>query len=184
MDSNQPNIEELITYSLRGDRFAQKSLFEHFAGRMMSLCHRYAKDKQEAEDILQEGFIKVFKNLKNYKGKGSFEGWIRTIIVNTALNKRSKLSFTREKSVEEAELYEEGYEPSIISKLSADEILKIINKLPEGYKIVFNLYAIEGYSHKDIAELLGIEEGTSRSQLAKARKMLKEKITSLTSIAI
>lgn len=174
MDTSKSNTEELISYCLQGDRFAQKSLFEKYAGKMMATCLRYATDRSDAQDILQEAFIKVFKNLKNFEKKGSFEGWIRTIVINTALNKKNKLSFSREKHVEENFLDVNNYEPSVISRLTADEILKFIDKLPEGYRIVFNLYVVEGYSHKEIGKLLDIKEASSRSQLAKARRMLQE----------
>lgn len=168
--------KDLIQKCIAGSRLHQKSLFDMYSKKMMTVCLRYGRDQQEAEDILQEGFIKVFKSLEKYKYKGSFEGWIRKIILNTALNKVSKKYFSHERdNIDDYDALE-ATTPEIISTLSVEEILKIISQLPKGYKIVFNLYAIEGYSHKEIAEMLEIEEGTSRSQLAKARKMLQEQV--------
>lgn len=168
---------DLILYSLKGDRDAQRDLFDMYAGKMMTVCRRYGRHDGEAEDILQEGFIKVFLNLKKYKFEGSFEGWIRRIIVNTALKYVSKSSFKKESyGIESYQLDPKPYAPKIYSKLNVDELMKLIDSLPEGYRLVFNLYAIEGYSHREISKLLKIEEGTSRSQLAKARKLLQKKL--------
>ncbi len=132
----------------------------------------------EAEDILQDAFIKIFSNLEKYEGKGSFEGWMRRIVVNTALKNYHKSSYQKEKIG--LEDYQGGsLNPEVISSLHEEEILNVIAKLPDGYRMVFNLYVIEGFSHKEIAEQLKIQESTSRSQLVKARKMLQSKITQL-----
>ena len=132
----------------------------------------------EAEDILQDAFIKIFSNLGKYEGKGSFEGWMRRIVVNTALKNYHKSSYQKEKIG--LEDYQEGaLNPEVLSSLHEEEIMNVIAKLPDGYRIVFNLYVIEGFSHKEIAAQLKIQESTSRSQLVKARKMLQSKITKL-----
>lgn len=183
MEKHDAHIEELITYCLRGDRFAQKSLFEMYSGKMMSVCRRYSSQKFDAEDILQEGFIKVFTNLSKYSGTGSFEGWIRRIMINTALNKISRKAFSQETAIEDVYI-EEVEESTVIAKLSADDILKLIEELPEGYKIVFNLYVIEGYAHKEISDMLDIEEATSRSQLLKARRLLQKKLNTLNYVSV
>lgn len=167
--------DELIKGCIRENRHCQRALYERFAGKMMTVCVRYTRHRLEAEDILQEGFIKVFNNISKFRGKGSFEGWIRRIMINTALSNYNKSSFKKE--LIGLEDYQSGVEqPKAIQKLTADEIMAVINTLPDGYKIVFNLYVIEEYSHKEIAEMLDITPSTSRSQLVKARRMLQKKI--------
>lgn len=137
----------------------------------------------EAEDILQDAFIKIFQNLEKFERKGSFEGWMRRITVNTALKNYKKSSYQKEKIG--LEDYQEGaLDPDVLASLGEEEILNVIAELPKGYRIVFNLYVIEGFSHREIAEQLGIQESTSRSQLVKARNMLKTKITQLMRIRI
>ena len=167
--------KQLIQACLKGDTRAQHRLFEQYAQHMMGVCIRYAKDYTEAEDILQEAFIRIFKSLRQFAFKGSFEGWIRRIVVNTAIKHYHKndkhhghmdLDIVRGKS----------FDPDIIERISAEEIMVLIAELPEGYRIVFNMYAVDGYSHKEIGEALGIEESTSRSQLVKARKALQHKL--------
>jgi len=137
----------------------------------------------EAEDILQDAFIKVFDNIGRFEFKGSFEGWIRRIVINTALKNYSKKSFKQEQIGLENQP-ELPLDPEIYSNLEEEELLRLINRLPDGYRLVFNLYAVEGYSHKEIADLLGIQESTSRSQLVKARKMLQGMIIDLQKIAV
>ncbi len=173
----------LIQECLSGNRTCQKQLFDMYAGKMMSVCHRYARHHSEAEDLVQEGFIKVFKNLDKFKFEGSFEGWIRRIMVNTALKYVSKKSFKNE-NIGLENTPEDSMDPAVMSKLSADELLNLVNALPAGYRVVFNLYAIEGYNHKEIAEELGIKESTSRSQLVKARRILQQKVIELHKIAV
>ncbi len=167
--------DELIKGCIRENKHCQRALYERFAGKMMTVCIRYTRHRLEAEDILQEGFIKVFNNISKFQGKGSFEGWIRRIMINTALSNYNKSSFQKE--LIGLEDYQSGVEqPKAIQQLTADEIMAVINTLPDGYKIVFNLYVIEEYSHKEIAEMLDITPSTSRSQLVKARRMLQKKI--------
>ena len=150
---------------------------------MFSVCVRYTRHEMEAEDVLQDAFIKIFDNIGKFEFKGSFEGWIRRIVVNTALKNYSKKSFKQEQIGLENHP-ELPMEPDIYKHLEEEALLGIIAKLPEGYRLVFNLYAIEGYSHKEIADMLGIQESTSRSQLVKARKMLQSMIIDLQKIAV
>lgn len=152
-------------------------LFEQHSGKMMTVCLRYAADQMEAEDLLMEGFVKVFRYLHQYKFEGSFEGWIRRIVVNTALKhiQKKKLHFEEVKEEKNTVSLDGG----AYQHLGEKEILELVRKLPDGYRVVFNLYAIEGYSHDEIAELLGIQAGTSRSQLVKARKLLQQQMASL-----
>ncbi len=165
--------QQLIERCLNGKKAAQRSLYDLYLGQLMTVCRRYARDDMEAEDFLQEGFIKVFKNLKNFRGEGSLYGWIKTIMVHTALRQiKKRMSFE-----DAADVYYLSSDPSVLSKLNAEDIIQTIQQLPEGYKMIFNLYHIEGYSHKEIGELLQIGESTSRSQLSKARKILKAQIT-------
>ncbi len=164
---------ELIDGCIRGDRKCQKALFERYGGVMLTVCRRYTRHHMEAEDILQDSWVKVFKNINRFKFEGSFEGWIRRIVVNTALKNYQKSSFQKEQIGLES--YQEGtMEPVAFSKLQEEELMDMIATLPDGYRLVFNLYVIEGFSHKEIAEQLGIQESTSRSQLVKARRMLQE----------
>jgi len=172
------NQKELIAGCIRGDRNCHLELFQQYSGKLLGVCIRYTRHRMEAEDILQDAFIKIFTNLHKYEGKGSFEGWMRRIVVNTALKNYHKSSYQKEKIG--LEDYQEGaLDPVVISTLHEEEILNVVAKLPDGYRIVFNLYVIEGYSHREIAEQLKIQESTSRSQLVKARKMLQSKITQL-----
>ncbi len=166
---------ELIQGCIREDRAAQRALFNRYAGKMMTVCLRYARHRMEAEDLLQDAFIKIFDHVKAFEGKGSFEGWIRRIVVNTALKNVSKHSFQKEGIGLEGVL-ESSEDPSVFSHLSEIELLDMIASLPNGYRICFNLYVIEGFSHKEIGEMLKIEESTSRSQLVKARNMLQNMV--------
>lgn len=144
---------------------------------------RYTRHRMEAEDVLQDAFVKVFDNVHKFQFKGSFEGWIRRIVVNTALKNYSKKSFQQEQiGLDHQPEY--AMEPESYKALEHQEVLYLINQLPEGYRLVFNLYAIEGYSHKEIADMLSIQESTSRSQLVKARKMLQSMIVKIQKIAV
>jgi len=150
---------------------------------MMAVCVRYTRHEMEAEDILQDALVKVFDNIHKFEFKGSFEGWIRRIVINTALKNYSKKSFKQEQIGLENQP-ELPMEPDIYKHLDEEALLALIAKLPEGYRLVFNLYAIEGYSHREIADMVGIQESTSRSQLVKARKMLQSMIIDLQKIAV
>jgi RNA polymerase sigma factor (sigma-70 family) len=167
------DINRLIKDCLKGNPSAQKQLYDHFAPLMLSVCYRYTKSIEDAEDVLQEGFIKVFFKLSQYQTKGELGGWIRRIMATTAIN------FLRKKNLAKANLFDFDDELPIIEseadpelKMEAKEIADLIRQLPLGYQTIFNLYAVEGYSHTEIAEMLGINEGTSRSQYARARAQL------------
>lgn len=166
--------QELIQNCQKQHAASQRLLYEKYAPKMMSVCMRYLNDKAEAEDALQEAFIKIFKHIVHFRSEGSFEGWMRRIFVNTAL---STLRVKQIKYVDTINSYSinSSVNPSVIEKMSAQEIFELISTLPNGYRIVFNLHGIEGYSHKEIAETLGITESTSRTQYLKARKALQEK---------
>lgn len=171
-----PSEEQLIKKCRKGDRKSQHELYKKFASKMMGVSRRYTRSTEEAEEILSNGFIKVFKNINQYESKGSFEGWIRKIIVNEAIN---YIRYKKNLFVEtEQEWFDYGHE-ELNEQNDAQEILSLIDDLPMGYKTVFNLYAIEGYPHKEIAQLLGITEGTSKSQLSKARNLLQQRISGL-----
>ncbi len=176
------NDQQLIEGCLRKDKRSEKALFNKYSQRMYTICRRYARHDAEAEDILQDALIKVYDNIKNFRAEGSLEAWIRRIVVNTALKMVSKSSFQKEQLGME-NYQEAATEPRAFRNLSAEELMGLIARLPDGYRIVFNLAAIEGYTHKEIGAMLGIQESTSRSQLTKARKMLQslvlkqEKIT-------
>ncbi len=168
------NEKELIEGCLKGKRPFQKALYEHFAGKMYVVCLRYTKDRVQAEDFLQEGFIKVFGKLSQYSGDGSFEGWVRRIMINTALEHLRNLRTMPEEAPLEDD-YEISTSANILEGLAAEEIINLIQDLPLGYRLVFNLYVMEGYSHKEIAAELGITPGTSKSQLNRARAILQKK---------
>jgi RNA polymerase sigma factor (sigma-70 family) len=177
--------EQLIKACVKEDASSQKEVFNRYSGRMLGVCNRYARNAADAEDILQDAFIKVFDKLHQFKFEGSFEGWIRRIVVNTALKKYSVLRYEKEVSgYEIKDRDESAMEPSAYSHLTQKELMEIINRLPEGYRVIFNLYVIEGYQHDEIAEMLKIQPGTSRSQLVKARAMLQKQILQLQKIAV
>ena len=168
-------LDNIIKGCLKGDRKSQEQLYKMFSNRMFGLCLQYADNYEDACDILQDGFIKVFRKIDQFEGKGSFEGWVRRIMINTALERyRSQLhlyplleGFEKSDSL----MYEE-----VLEKLSADELVKLVQELPPRYRMVFNMYAIEGYSHKEIAESMGITVGTSKSNLSRARDILQRKV--------
>ncbi len=169
---------ELIEGCIREERACQEELFRRYAGKLLSICRRYARHEMEAEDLLQDALIRIFDHLDKFEYKGSLEGWMRRITVNTALKNCNRSGFRKESIGIDAG-QDQVVDPEAVSHLSEEELLHLIRELPEGYRLVFNLYAIEGYSHKEIAEMLDIKEGTSRSQLVKARKMLQDKIQAL-----
>ncbi|MEM9820658.1 MAG: sigma-70 family RNA polymerase sigma factor [Bacteroidota bacterium] len=172
----------LIEGCIKENKQCQKELFLRYAGKMLTVCRRYARHQLEAEDILQDAFIKVFDKINQFKFNGSFEGWIRRIVVNTALKNYQKSSFQKEQiGIEDYE--ENGLEPTVYAQLHQEELLALISALPDGYRVVFNLYVLEGFSHKEIAQSLGIQAATSRSQLLKARKMLQAQILKLQKIS-
>ena len=166
---------ELIEGCRQNNRSAQKALYEQMAGKMLSISCRYVKDRMEAEDILVTSFMKVFDRIGQFKGEGSFEGWVRRIVVNEALSYlRKNKSMYVETDLEAADKKVDM--DTITSGLEAEDLLKLVAELPTGYRMVFNLYAIDGYSHKEIADQLGISESTSKSQLSRARNYLQAKL--------
>jgi len=175
--------KELVQRVLTKELAAQKEFFNRYAGKMMTVCRRYARHRVGAEDILQDSFIKVFNNLDQFKFEGSLEGWIRRIVVTTAIRFVGKKSFTNE-LYDLENVPEEYVEPLAMSNLNEEQLLSFIQELPAGYKLVFNMFVMEGYSHKEIADSLSIEESTSRSQLTKARKMLQTKIINSEKLAV
>jgi RNA polymerase sigma factor (sigma-70 family) len=165
--------KRLIAQCLKGKARYQKMLYDKYSCKVYPVCYRYAKNEEDAKDILQETFIRVFNKLDTFQDKGSFEGWIRKIAVNTSIRHyQNSLRKLDDRDIEYAP--ELTADENILSELNAEDILKKISELPTGYRVVFNMYAIEGYSHKEIAAELGISEGSSRSQLTRARKCLIE----------
>lgn len=172
----KPEYNDLIDGCKNGDRAAQRKLFTALSSKMFVVCIRYMGDRDAAEDILQEGFVTLFEKIGDYSGSGSFEGWARKIFVNTALmslRKNHLLKLTD--PIDSARNLETG-QPDQIQQLGYKEIMRMVMSLPAGYRTVFNMFAIEGYSHNDIADTLGISPATSRSQLNRARQMLQEMI--------
>jgi RNA polymerase sigma factor (sigma-70 family) len=169
----------LIEKCLKGDQLAQRTLFDKYAPKMFSVALRYAKDTDQSEDVLQDAFVKVFMKLDRYNGKGSFEGWIRRIVVNTALDSiRKNIKFQDNISSDDV-AYKLEQNVFTGELLNEEFLLKTINSMPDGYKIVFNMFAIEGYSHKEIAKELDISENTSKSQYSRARAYLKQRLKEL-----
>ncbi|QTD37602.1 sigma-70 family RNA polymerase sigma factor [Polaribacter batillariae] len=165
------NEKSLIKKAINNNREAQKQLFEQHSPKMLGVCRQYVKDLHHAEDLMLQGFLKVFTYLHKFKHEGSFEGWIRRIMVNTCI------SYLRKKNVVDVSNEDYVFNDAATESLentSVEDIQKLIDTLPEGYKMVFNLYAIEGYKHSEIAEKLGVSESTSKSQLFKARKLLQQ----------
>ena len=176
--------QEIIKGCLRNDRNCQKALYEKFYSRMLVVCMRYAKNRDEAKDMFQEGMIKVFDNLKNFGSKGSFEGWIRKIITNTAIDflRKNKHEYLIVNTVYASEVlhdnnWENTTDDDIIFNLKPDEVMEAVQKLTPAYRTVFNLYVMEEKTHKEIAEILDISEGTSKSNLAKAKFNLRKNLS-------
>lgn len=168
--------KELIDLVIDNNRQAQRQLYTSFASKMLGVCRQYIKDIHLAEDVMIIGFMKVFNSINTFQHKGSFEGWIRRIMVNECISHiRSQKKWL---FIDDENYFDETVNP-IESKLSVDDIQFLIDQLPEGCKMIFNLYVIEGYKHQEIAQMLGIKEGTSKSQLAHARKMLQATISKL-----
>ena len=172
------NEPQLIKRTIKQHRDAQQQLYTTYAPKMLSVCRRYIRDIHFAEEVMLSGFLKVFMNLEKFKFEGSFEGWIRRIMV------REAISFLRQKKtiefpVEDVIEVNNDTSNNIQTEIDVDQIQQLIDKLPEGYRMVFVMYAIEGYKHQEIAEMLNISLGTSKSQLFKARKMLQQKINEL-----
>jgi RNA polymerase sigma-70 factor (ECF subfamily) len=168
-------IDEIIIGCKKGRRDCQEKLFTHFSAKMFGVCLRYANNRSDAEDFLQEGFIKIFSKIEQFEFKGSFEGWMRRIMVTTALMRYRTQAHQATTPVNE--FYDTaGPVDSEVNSLESQDLLNLISQLPPRYKMVFNLFAIEGYTHQEIAEMLDISEGTSKSNLARARAILQEKV--------
>jgi RNA polymerase sigma-70 factor (ECF subfamily) len=173
---------QLVKNCLAGKADSQELLYRRFASRMFGVCLRYAKNKMEAEDIMQEGFIKVYQNLKHFRNEGSLEGWVRRIMVNTSINYyKSNLKYLQTLDIDDCTNHE-SVSVAATDNISLKTLLNLIQKLPEGYRMVFNMYVIEGYSHREIAETLGVSENTSKSQLSRARKVLQEKLKTINAV--
>ncbi|RYE32710.1 MAG: sigma-70 family RNA polymerase sigma factor [Sphingobacteriaceae bacterium] len=170
------SLTDVIQGCLLGHRKAQETLYKLFAAKMLGVCMRYATDKMEAEDMLQNGFIKVFGKINDYKGEGSFEGWIRRIMVHSAIEYYRKHHKMMQLVDMETSGAAETVNAAAANSLEAKDLLAMIQTLPPGYRMVFNMYAIEGYSHKEIGEVMNISEGASKSQLSRARTILKEMV--------
>ena len=170
---------QLIESCRKGDRAAQKILYDRLASRMFPVCMRYVGDRTTAEDVLQDGFVTLFTRLDSYKGEGSFEGWARRIFVTTALMNLRKKDALKMSDELEAIRGMKADTASQIQNIGYKELMKLVMSLPTGFRTVFNMYAIEGYSHKEIAEMLGITETTSRTQFSRARIWLQNKIEKL-----
>jgi RNA polymerase sigma factor (sigma-70 family) len=169
------NEQELIDGCRKGERSSQQALYERYCRKMMAICLRYSRATAEAEDIFQEGFLKVFQAIKGFRQESKLETWITRIMVNTALNsQRQKMYLYPMVDVEEIDLPESEVS---LSGIHFKQLLEMIQSLPQGCQIVFNLFAIEGYNHKEIAHLLGISEGTSKSQYARARNLMQTKLS-------
>jgi len=178
-----PEIRNIINGCLNGNRRDQELLYRRHAPKLYAVCLQYSGNDEEARDILQEGFIKIFENLNHYKYEGSFEGWMRRIIVNTALEKyRGRHNLYRVDDIDNIPELDSEPDSEDYSGLDAEDLMEIIRELPPKYRMVFNLFAIEGYSHKEIGEMVNISEGTSKSNLARARIILQRRVGSYTGI--
>lgn len=171
------NITEsdLINGCIDGNRRMQEELYRRFSPRMYAVCLRYAGNGEEAQDILQDGFIKVFKKLESFRGDGSFEGWIRRIFVNTAIEHFRRKKYLTPVTEKEENTIEGNY-ASALDDMGAKDIMALVQQLSPGYRTVFNMYVVEGYSHKEIGDILGISEGTSKSQLSRAKVILQDMV--------
>lgn len=166
----------LVQKCIRNDRAAQKQMYEWLAPRMFAVCVRYVGDRDSAKDVMHDAFITLFSKLDTYKGEGSFEGWARKVFITASLmhlRKRDVLKYADDVQEHGNDV---GYDPSVIERMDAQTLLRIVSQMPAGFRTVFNMYAIEGYSHQEIASQLGISDGGSRSQLSRARIWLKEKL--------
>ncbi|MCU0455280.1 MAG: RNA polymerase sigma factor [Bacteroidales bacterium] len=176
-------IKEIINGCLKGNRRDQELLYRRHAAKLYAVCLQYSGNDEEARDILQEGFIKVFENLVNYKHEGSFEGWMRRIMVNTALEKyRSKHLLHRVDDIDQIPEPDAEPDNEDYAGLQAVDLMMIIRDLPPKYRMVFNLFAIEGYSHKEIGSMMNITEGTSKSNLSRARVILQRRVNAFTGL--
>ena len=172
--------QKIIELCARHNRKAQQVLYDKYSRLLLGVCLRYASDKAEAEDILQDSFLKIFFSIGDYSGSGSFIGWLRKIAVNTAITHYHKnLKFRYHVEIEEYVSVETGVTSFEEDFYTSDELFRVLNELPTGYRMVFNLYAMEGYKHKEIAEMLGIDTNTSKSQYSRAKAVIRDKLERL-----
>lgn len=173
-------IETIISRCLAGERPAQEQLYHTYASKMMGVCMWYARSREEAEEILQDGFMRIFTYLNKYSGEGSFDGWVRRIMINAALskyrNKSAKMYIVTEYN---AELHDENIPAEFVSNYDEKELMKLVQKLPPAARLVFNLHVFEGYNHREISEALSISKGTSKSNLSDARRILQKALQSI-----
>jgi RNA polymerase sigma-70 factor (ECF subfamily) len=169
--------QQLVKGCIEGERKAQKALYDRYSRQMMSLCLRYVKDTETARDLLQEGFLLVFSNIDKFKEEGMLDAWIRKIFVNCALNYLRKYDILKDAADMDDKTVSEMADESTVSQITAAELMDCVKSLPEGFRTVFNMFAIEGYSHREIGEMTGITESTSRSQYMRARQRLREMIS-------
>jgi RNA polymerase sigma-70 factor (ECF subfamily) len=172
--------QQIIEGCANHERKAQQVLYDKYSHFLLGVCMRYANDKAEAEDILQDSFLKIFSNIKDFSGTGSFIGWLRKVAVNTAITHYHKnLKYRYHVDIEEYVSEETGTTSFEEDFFTSDELYKVLNELPTGYRMVFNLYAVEGYKHKEIAEILGIDTNTSKSQYSRAKAVIRNKLEKL-----
>jgi len=172
--------QQIIKLCAKHDRKAQQILYDRYSRLLLGVCLRYATDKAEAEDILQDSFLKIFFNIKEYSGTGSFIGWLRKIVVNTAITHYHKnLKYRYHVDIEDYISVETGTSSFEEDFFTSDELFKVLNELPSGYRMVFNLYAVEGFKHKEIAEMLSIDTNTSKSQYSRAKAVIRDKLEKL-----
>ena len=178
------DLDKIIEGCQKGKRSFQKLLYDKYAPILMGICIRYANTTDEAEDVLQDSFVKIFKEIHRFEKKGSFEGWLKRIVINTAITNYRK----NQKRYNYQDIDDFNSQQHSVSMYESDftheELLNIIKELPEGYRVVFNLYAIEGYKHKEIAELLGIDVATSKSQYSRAKKAIRKKMEEISKIKL
>jgi RNA polymerase sigma factor (sigma-70 family) len=171
---------QIIELCAKHNRKAQQLLYDKYSRFLLGVCMRYANDKAEAEDILQDSFLKIFFNIRDFSGTGSFVGWLRKVAVNTAITYYHKnLKYRYHVEIEEYISVETGVASFEEDFYTSEELYKVLNELPTGYRMVFNLYAVEGYKHKEIAEILGIDTSTSKSQYSRAKAVIRDKLEKL-----
>ena len=172
--------KDIVRRCIKNERKAQRLLYEHYARGLLAVCMQYTGNRFEAEDILQDGFVKVFKNLKSFEGRSSLGSWMRRIMINTAITRYHKdarhqhhydIDELKEKNIGDCELPEVDF--------NREELMQVIDNLPKGYRMVFNLYAIEGYKHREIAEMLEIDENTSKSQYSRAKSLIRCRLSEM-----
>jgi RNA polymerase sigma-70 factor (ECF subfamily) len=172
--------KDILQGCIQGKHAAQQKLFDRYSGLLLGMCNRYAQSLEEAEDILQEGFVKIFLHIKEFKGEGSLVAWMRRIMINTAITHYHKMRKHRYHDdldeVNETRFEEHSWSEA---EFTREELYSVIHQMPDGYRMVFNLYAVEGYKHREIAEILNIDENTSKSQYSRARRWLQERLMKL-----